>query len=364
MLATERLQAYDWREVLGMADESKVKAGLARAQALSPEQRQNIARKAAISRWTADWPRATHDGDVRIADAVIYAAVLPNGKHILSQGQFLQAVGRSRTPKAGTGAYSTVDGLPFFLQGERLKPFISDELRLSTTPIFFLNKSGQQRRVGYDAELLPKVCEVYLQLRDQSLAKTGHVPKQYQHIIKACDVLMRGLARVGIIALIDEATGFHRDRDREALQELLEKFLRKNLAAWVKVFPDEFYRQIYRLRGWEWHGMSKNRYSVVALWTRDLVYDRLTPGLLKELDKRDPKDKTGRRRGTFTQLLTDEVGHPALAQHLYALIGFQRASSTWKGFYSSVNRAFPRFGNSFKLPFNEEGEPISHERLS
>ena len=153
--------------------------------------------------------------------------------------------------------------------------------------------------------------------------------------------------------MIDEATGFQSVRAREALQALLDKFLRKELAAWAKRFPDEFYEQIYRLKNWEWKGMSKNRYSVVAKYTIDLVYERILPSLLKELEERNPKDDKGRRKGRHHQLFTEDVGHPALAQHLYALIGFLRASSSWNEFYRMVNRAFPKKGNNLELPFTE-----------
>ncbi|HEY7245360.1 MAG TPA: P63C domain-containing protein [Xanthobacteraceae bacterium] len=216
------------------------------------------------------------------------AAVLPNGLRLLSQGTFLQAIGRSRTPKAGTGGLTTIDGLPFFLQAEQLKPFISNDLMMSTTPIIFRMKSGQ-RTVGYDARLLPMVCEVYLKLRDHALARTRKIPRQYEHIIRQCDALMRGLATVGIIALVDEATGYQETRDRMALQAILDKFLRKEFAAWAKRFPDEFYQQIFRLRGWEWRGMKINRPQVVAHYTGDLVYERLLPGILQNWNSATPK---------------------------------------------------------------------------
>ena len=102
-------------------------------------------RIAANARWGRDLFRATHEGPLQIADAEIFAAVLPNGKRLLSQGTFLMAIGRSRTPKAGTGGLSTVDTLPFFLQAETLKPFVTQELMMSTTPIFFLSKSVTKR---------------------------------------------------------------------------------------------------------------------------------------------------------------------------------------------------------------------------
>jgi hypothetical protein len=305
---------------------------------------------AAEARWGLHIPQATHDGPLKIGENELMAAVLPTGLRLLSQGTFLKALGRSRTPKAGTGGLSTVDGLPFFLQAEQLKPFISDELLVSTTPILFRLKSGQ-RTIGYDAKLLPMVCEVYLKFRDHARETTGKVPRQYEHIIRACDTLMRGLATVGIIALVDEATGYQETRDRMALQAILDKFLRKEFAAWAKRFPDEFYQQIFRLRGWTWRGMKVNRPQVVAHYTKDLVYERLAPRILQELEERNPKDDRGQRKSKHHQWLTDDVGHPALAQHLYAVIAFMRAADSWDDFKARLDVALPRQGANLKFPF-------------
>ena len=149
-----------------------------------------------------------HPADLLINDTIIKAAVLPNGKRLILQASFLRALDRSPNPPSGSGGLSNLDGLPFFLQADQLKPFISEGLRSSTTPIVFRLKSGR-RTVGYDANLLAMVCEVYLKLRD--FAK-GTELKRYSDIIKACDILMRGLARVGIVALVDEATGYQEVR--------------------------------------------------------------------------------------------------------------------------------------------------------
>jgi hypothetical protein len=331
----------------------KAKGGLARAATLSAEEKRQIARKAADARWGINIPQATHDGPLKIGDIELVGAVLPNGLRLLSQGTFLQAIGRSRTPKAGTGGFTTIDGLPFFLQAEQLKPFISNDLMMSTTPIIFRMKSGQ-RTVGYDARLLPMVCEVYLKLRDHALGQTGKIPRQYEHIIRQCDVLMRGLATVGIIALVDEATGYQETRDRMALQAILDKFLRKEFAAWAKRFPDEFYQQIFRLRGWEWRGMKINRPQVVAHYTKDLVYERLLPGILQELEQRNPKDERGYRKGAHHQLLTSDVGHPALAQHLYAVIALMRSEDNWEAFKRRIDVSLPKQGANLQFSFMAE----------
>ncbi len=292
--------------------------------------------------------KATHTGDLTIGEKVIPCAVLEGGTRVLNQAGFLRAIGRARSPKAGTGVLSTVDDLPFFLQARALKPFITEELKESTKAIFY--DAGKSQAVGYDAELLPRVCEVYLKLRDQSFKDTGKLPRQYAHIIRACDALMRGLAHVGILALVDEATGYQEVRDRRALQAILDKFLRKEFAAWAKRFPDEFYQEMFRLRGWQWHGLKVSRPSIVGHYTNDLVYERLAPGLLDELKRRNPKDESGHRKKRHHQWLTEDIGHPALAQHLYATVGFMRAAATWDQFYRMMQRAFPKLNTTMLLP--------------
>ena len=278
-------------------DDPKAKGGRARAEALTSDERKAIAKKAAHARWDADVPQASHEGEFQIGDKAIKAAVLPNGKRLLVQGTFLQAIGRSRTPKAGTGVMTTVDGTPFFLQAEVLKTFISEDLRLLTTPIFFRDKQGK-KSVGYDAQILPMVADVYLKLRDSLLAAGKKIPTQYANIIATCDMVVRALAVVGITALVDEATGYQDVRDRQALQEILDKYLRKEFAAWARSFPEEFYRQIFRLRRWTWKGMKINRPQCVGSYTMDLVYARITKDLVKELEKRIPSWTVGAKPST------------------------------------------------------------------
>jgi hypothetical protein len=343
MSETEISKAAKTLSKLGAA-----KGGKARFAKLTPEERKAFASKGGRARWDGELPIADYEGEFNIGSAVIACAVLPNGQRIITQAAFLRALGRSRSPKAGTGVLSTVDNLPFFLQAQVLQPFISNELRESTTPIFYKTKTGE-KGVGYDALLLPRVAEVYLKLRDHMLQTRGAVPKLHEHIIFAADTLVRGLANVGIIALIDEATGYQEVRDRLALQEILDKFLRKEFAAWAKCFPEEFYKQIFRLRQWEWRGMKVNRPQIVAHYTKDLIYARLAPGILQELEARNPRDEKGRRKAPFYWWLTEDVGHPALAQLLFGVIGLMRAADTWDVFMTMINRSYPRRGDTLQL---------------
>jgi hypothetical protein len=323
------------------ADESvQSKGGKARAERLTPEERKQIARKGAEARWGADVPQATHEGSFSLGNTEISGAVLPNGKRLITQATFLRALGRARSPKAGTGVLTTVDGIPFFLQADALQRFVDEDLMMSTTPIFFREKGGK-RSVGYDAELLPRVADVYLKMRDHCAKEGKPVPRQYEHIVRACDLLMRGLAHVGIVALVDEATGYQDLRAAHALAEILEAFIAKELRKWVRTFDPEFYKQIFRLKGWVYNGSTKRPRQLGKI-TNDLVYERLAPGVLQELRQENPADERGYRKAKHHQWLTPDIGHPKLREHLKAVTTLAKAVDNWDEFYKMIGRALPK----------------------
>jgi P63C domain len=288
-----------------------------------------------------DVKRATHIGVLEIGNIKIRCAVLEDGTRILSRESLLRAIGRTGNPKKKE---TQLFQLPTFLRADNLKDFIQQGLIDSSNPILFRPVAGRVS-YGYKADILPLVCNVFLDAADAKVLR----PIQ-NHIYERCKILMRGFAVVGITALVDEATGYQEVRDRMALQAILDKFLRRELAVWARRFPDEFYREMFRLRGWQWHQLTTKRPSLVGHFTNDLVYERLAPGLLEELQRLNPKDEKGHRKAKHHQWLTEDLGHPALAQHLYAVIGFMRASTTWDQFYRMVQRAFPKRNTTLLLP--------------
>jgi hypothetical protein len=334
----------------------KAKGGLARKEALTPERRSEIAKAAAASRWDSELPMATHEGDFRLGNEVVSSAILPGGMRVITQASFLRALGRSRSPKAGTGVLSTVDQLPFFLQAEVLKPFISEDLAMSTTPLFYRSSAGG-KGVGYDARLLPQVAEVYLKYRDACLAETGKIPARYKDIFASADILMRGLANVGIIALVDEATGFQRDRASDALAKILEEFIAKELRPWVRTFPNEFYAQLFRLRGLQFPKDSVSRPKYFGHLTNDIIYKRLAPGVLEVLKTTTPKNEKGRYKHRLFQRLTEDVGHPKLREHLASVVSLMKISRDYDQFEKFLSQVHPKYGETPDLPFIEEAGP-------
>ena len=282
------------------------------------------------------------DKPLHIGDVEVPCYVLQGEIRVLSQGGFLEAIGRSRTPPGRVD----VDKTPFFLSSTNLKPFISNDLLMATKPLRFRAPRSGRIVTGYQAILLPEVCKVYLEARD-----AGALHVSQAHIAARAEVLIRGLAHVGIIGLVDEATGYQAIRDRMALHRILDQFLLTERAKWSKRFPDAFYMEIFRLRGWEWKGMEVNRPQAVAHYTNDLVWDRLQPGIRDELERLNPIIR-GQRENRHHQWLTEDIGHPALQQHLIGLIAIMKSVRTehgWDECVRSIQRAYPKTGETPSL---------------
>lgn len=323
--------------------------GKARMARLTPEERTAAASKAAKAKQDlAKLPVATHQGDLRIGDVVLNCYVLQDGRRVLTQEGFLTALGRAGKAKGGHGAAAIEDGvdrLPSFLSANNLKPFIGEDLIESTTPVVFRTPDGV-KAYGYQAQLLPKVCRVYLEARDARVTM-----KAQEHVIRAADILMRGFAEVGIIALVDEATGFQRDRAKDALAKILEAFVAKELQPWVRTFPTDYYEQLFRLYGYDFPPQSKPQWrpQFFGKITNEVVYNRLAPDLLPELKKAASKAE---RKAKLHQWLTNDIGHPKLREHLASIVTLLKLARTPEEFRELVDRIHPRFGDTLQLDFS------------
>src|SRR6185437_14345846 len=265
--------------------------GKVRAESLSPETRKNIARQAAEARWQKAGKsnavrRATHVGTLELGDIELACAVLEDGTRVISERGLMGGLGikyggaLSAARKAEPGAAR----LPMFVGYKTLRPFVDIELAaLLQSPIEYRTIQGGNPAHGLRAELIPRVCNVWLNARD-----AGVLTAAQKLVAAKADILMRGLAEVGIVALVDEATGYQDARSRDALAKILEAFVAKELRKWVQTFPPEFYKELFRLRHLPYNGTVKSPRYIGRL-TNDIVYSRLAPGVLEELKRVTPK---------------------------------------------------------------------------
>lgn len=320
--------------------------GKARAAALTSEQRKEIAAQAAAARWNL--PKATHEGEIVVGGHTIQCAVLEDGRRVLTQSDFMRALGRARQAK-GRDYYEGDVNLPAFLTAKNLKPFIPNELYVTSSQIEFKPLKGA-KAYGYSADLLPAVCEVFLAARD---AGPGVLAHNQIHILKQADILMRGLARVGITALVDEATGYQEVRDRVALQKILDRYLTDEWAKWSRLFEPDFYQHLFRLKGVPLQVTPDGRKpQYVGKWTNDIVYSRLAPGIREHLKKVNPRNASGNKARKDHQHFTQDYGHPALKQHLSNVIFLMKTCSTDEEFKRKLDIAAPKMGETIPLPLN------------
>src|SRR5579872_693718 len=212
----------------GEKESIQAQGGKARAEKLSKEDRSAIASVAAEARWSktskdrAHVPKAdfgSPDRPLRVGDLEIPCYVLDDGRSVITQTGMLTALKMGR----GTATKGGGDRLANFAATKSINPFIPEHLRsVITQPIRF--KSKGQLAYGYEATILPELCEAVLSARD-----ANKLNYQQEHIAKQCDILVRAFARVGIIALVHEATGYQEIRDREALQEILKRYISEEL---------------------------------------------------------------------------------------------------------------------------------------
>ena len=330
--------------------------GINRAKTLSKEERKNIAADAANKRWEPEkkLPKATHMGELKIGDLLIPCAVLDNGLRILSESGIASAMGSGGNRSGGAikrKALEEKEGrapMPVFMNSTRLEPFIYDAF--GDEPIKIVTyKGGRKKLTGYAASDLPKICEVWLKARDAGALQKQQLPRALQ-----AEILMRGLAHIGIVALVDEATGYQEERDRDALHKLLEVYLTEEKLTWAKRFPDEFYKQIYRLKEWKWPSINGKTPRYVGKLTNKLVYDRLPKGVLGELRNRNPtKPGTNQRKWKHHQFLSEDIGQADLRDHLLQLVAIMRISRNWDLFMMNFEMAFPEPGQQMQMDLEE-----------
>lgn len=289
-----------------------------------------------------------YDGTLHIGDIEIPCYVLADGTRVLSGRKMQEALKIVDNNVSGTK-------MPDFLANSNIKPFIFKEKEAAQIEPIDCYK-GKQLIKGYEATLLPDICEGILAARRSGVKLT----KRQLIVAEQCEILLAAFAKVGIIALVDEATGYQYDRERDELQKILKAYISEELLPWQKRFPDVFYKELFRLNGWDYtvNGIKK-RPGVIGKWTNILVYDQLPKGVLDELKKKTPRSKNGNKTARYHQYLTLDVGEPNLSNAINQAITIFMLSSSMKEMWYNFNRLKERQFGQLSLPlkvdFDEKG---------
>jgi hypothetical protein len=317
--------------------------------------------------------RATHFGKINLGGKDLSCAVLEDGTRILTQTALFQAFGRSRRGRALADENSS--NLPRFMLSDNIISFINAGLdgRADFEETYYIGKDKKKEMIGYNALILPHICDGFLKARD-----AGVLTNQQQILADISDITVRSLSKIGIIALIDEATGYQEEREKDALNTLYKLFFSEELIPWQQKFPHLFYKELYRLNGWEYTEENlKKRPSVVGTWTNKLIYEQMPKGVLEELKKKNPKVNKGYRKYKNFQFLSEDIGDPTLSKLIsqaLTLFGLSdNMAQMWAQFEKLAARRNGQEQLELELPieppykFDEKGytiEPIEESGLS
>lgn len=323
-------------------DISKVasKGGLARARSLTPEELSEAGRKAVAKRWGANLPKASYSGTLRIGDIEFDCAIVKEGDRVIrlvSEKKFMEAMGMYRSGALSTRRSRNEAGAqtPLSLAHKNLKPFVDQHLGgVHFEPFRYITESGNIAH-GITGEILPKVCEVWI-----DADRAGVLGERQKIIAAKADILFRSFAHIGVRALIDEATGYQYERPRRDLEEQLKKFLAEGLVRYVSGFPHDYLKHLCRLRGVELRAdMRLPKYF--GILTGNLVYKRIAPGLLQALkDRRAERGKPGNKLYQWT---SEDIGYPALMLHLGTVVGLMKLHTNYNDFVRQLDIVAPQY---------------------
>jgi len=263
-------------------------------------------------------------GPIKIFNVELDAYILTDGTAIFSKGKMMQAIGRPWRGKSRSDS-------PTFIGAQNLQPFIKPELEEALKGIDFYD--GARLISGYKADILPLVCDVYL---DARLA--GVLNKKQLPIAQKCEMLVRAFSRVGVVALVYEQLGFEKYKHPEALRLLIESYLSEEARKWSKEFPDELFFQMDRIYG-NVKTTSRNRPLYYAKFLRKYIYDPIEKGLvLNKLDEVNPTNEKGNRKRRHHSHMTVEIGLPALQAQIWQVVGALKFSANKRKFEDAFAR--------------------------
>jgi len=272
------------------------KGGKARANTMTPEERSEVARNAVRARWAKAGKLKDEKPTEKEADAVVLQSTAPLSE--IERLPFSMFPGSLRIGNMDIECHVLNDGRRVFTQraivgvltGGRksgdLKVYLSnnpliDKELLADDAIQFKIPGNPTAAIGSEAIRLIEICEKYLQAYEQKKLK----PNQFKLAIQA-QVIIRACAKVGIIALVDEATGFEKFKQKRDLQIKLQAFIADDLQEWARRFPPEFWYELARLEGI--HYSPRNRPIRWGKYIMAFVYDAIDKDAGQQLRKKNP----------------------------------------------------------------------------
>jgi hypothetical protein len=301
--------------------------------------------------------KAEYRGEVVIGDIVIPCAVLEDGTRIISENGILAnfgATGGKNLKLREKMEKDTGGPVPLFLASKALEPFVSKVFD-SKDLIPIKHIVNNKEFFGYPADILPKVCDVWLMARESGVLQSSQLPKA-----KKAEMLMRGLAHIGISALVDEATGYQYERNKNELQKILSAYITDEVAKWQLTFTQDFYQQICRL--WKQPQNlivdSRKRPAFFGTLTNKYVYKPIQDGVV--LDELKQKANYDNNKAMLHQYLSKDIGREHLKRQIIEITALMSICNTKEEFAEIFKKKYLKgYQQSLfaDLPNNEKSKP-------
>jgi hypothetical protein len=177
-------------------------------------------------------------------------------------------------------------------------------------------------------------------------AEPDLLPSQ-KFLAKQAEIIIRAAAKVGIVALIDEATGFIEDKRREEYLEFWKQCVRDEARRWEQPeFPDDLFDVFYKTYGLKRVNPDSSRHpKFFSKLIRKYVYQPLlnsNGAILELLDEKNPVVyANGGRRYKLWQFLTEEVGLPAVRAQIWQVVGIGKGARNKTQLATRFFESFP-----------------------
>ena len=287
--------------------------------------------------------KATHEGILKIGNLDLDVAVLEDSTRIINERAVFTALSR---PARGNPRQI---GIPAFMDAQNLQPFISTDLREMIKKIQYRNLHGTIQQ-GYNANILPLVADLYLIARENGVLTQN----QFETAQKA-EMLVRTLSKVGMIALVDEATGYQYERERLELQKILKAYVSEEILKCQLTFTDEFYREVFRLWGLPFiPKYIKIKPSFIGKLTTKYIYDLMPAGVVEKIKEQIGKTEKGNYRYKWHQSLTPDIGKEHLKKQIHEVTALMSISTTTEEFNKLFEKKYKAPPVQLEIEFTEE----------
>lgn len=249
-------------------------------------------------------PFAKFRGELTLGESSVDCYVLDTGERVINLRAVVKAI-----------ANADSGDLAKFIGVSPLKPFINKDLILAEL-LEFTIPGTQFKGYGLSTSNFELIIRGYVQALYQNVEMT----ERQRSIAINCAVISSGLTRIGLDALVDEATGYQYEREHDALQLKLKAFIADELRAWEKTFPDELWQEFGRLTGWT--GPLHSRPQWWGKLVIELIYDTLDPDVARYLRENRPEKGIHWHRQ-----LTENVGVRALVSRCWEVVGLAKSCS-------------------------------------